>query len=88
MKPKSQAKPKTLAQKKKRLQEVTKNFTDWLTERIEEIDTDEDCEWGADFLDVMLDDIGSDDHFGTEKQNDPRGDGRNGEPQVRQNRTW
>lgn len=40
---------------------------------------EDDAEMLAEALDEMLDDIASNDGFGTEQQCDPRGDFRNGE---------
>ncbi len=41
--------------------------------------SEDDAEMLAEGLDAMLDDIASNDGFGTEQQCDPRGDFRNGE---------
>jgi hypothetical protein len=42
-----------------------------------------DAKMFADALDDMLDEIASDDGFGTEQQMDPRGDGRSGRPSMK-----
>lgn len=46
-------------------------------------DDEDDAELWADALDQMLDDLLSEDFFGTEGQLDPRGDGRDGEFSVK-----
>lgn len=70
-----------VTKQQKRLAEIFKNLVAWC-------DNDENANLVADGLDSWLDDLGSDDCFGTERQNDPRGDGREGDPAVRQKRTW
>ena len=37
---------------------------------------EDDADMFSEYLDIMLDDIRSEDGFGTESQRDPRGDGR------------
>ena len=41
-------------------------------------DSEEDADMLVDSLEAMLEDIACMDGFGTERQSDPRGDGRNG----------
>ena len=70
-----------LNKKQKRLLEVFTKFVEWC-------DDSDALESAADKLDEWMDEIHSDDGFGTEGQNDPRGDGREGECLVRNRRTW
>lgn len=70
-----------LNRKQKRLLDVFTRFVEWC-------DNDDALESAADKLDEWMDEIRRDDGFGTEGQCDPRGDGREGDPQVRDKRTW
>lgn len=63
------AKKKTLENRQKRLKEVWSNFIEWA-------DREEDLDEIEDRLNEWLDEIHGEDGFGTEGQNDPRGDSR------------
>lgn len=62
---------------KQRLLHVLKNMQAQI-EGISEDDGDEISQWSSDFED-FLNELASDDAFGTEGSTDPRGDFRNGE---------
>lgn len=49
---------------------------------VEEVDDEDVLEYWASDIDCMLDEMASNDFFGTEGQRDPRGDGREGEWSV------
>lgn len=58
---------------KKNFDKVVDNFATYLKQTFKEGDKDFQINW----LNDLLDDLASEDAFGTEGQNDPRGDNRN-----------